>query len=70
MNEMISYLQQSLGMWSSVAIVVGFSFLVIGMDEYIIKQWRIKHWEDLAAKGDVEKIELLRMAKAAHVVDE
>jgi hypothetical protein len=57
-------------MWSSTAIVVGFSFIVIGMDEFIIKQWRIKHWEKLAAAGDPEKIELLRMAKAAHVVDE
>jgi len=59
-----------LGMWSSVIIVIGFSFIVIAMDEYIIKSWRQRHWEKLAAAGDPEKIELLRMAKAAHVVDE
>jgi hypothetical protein len=59
-----------LGMWSSTIIVVVFSFIVIGMDEYIIKTWRQKHWEKLAAAGDPEKIELLRMAKSAHVVDE
>jgi hypothetical protein len=59
-----------LNMESSVIIVVAFSFLVIGMDEYIIKGWRQRHWEKLAAAGDPEKIELLRMAKSAHVVDE
>ena len=59
-----------LNMTSSAIIVVGFSFLVVFMDEYIIKSWRQKHWEKLAASGDVEKIELLRMAKSAHVVDE
>jgi len=59
-----------LGMWSSIIIVIGFSFVVIGVDEYIVKSWRQKHWEKLAAAGDPEKIELLRMAKAAHVVDE
>jgi len=59
-----------LDMTSSTIIVVGFSFIVIAMDEYVIKAWRQKHWEKLAAAGDKEKIELLRMAKAAHVVDE
>ena len=59
-----------LDMISSTIIVVGFSFIVIGMDEYIVKPWRIRHWEKLAAAGDPEKIELLRMAKSAHVVDE
>lgn len=57
-------------MLSSVITVVAFSFIVIGLDEYVIKPWRQKHWEKLAASGDQEKIELLRMAKAAHVVDE
>jgi hypothetical protein len=70
LSEVIHYLQHSLNMWSSAAIVLGFSFLVIGMDEFVIKQWRIRHWEKLAASGDVEKLELLRMAKAAHVVEE
>jgi hypothetical protein len=59
-----------LDMWSSAIIVTLFSFVVIGMDEYIIKSWRQKHWEKLAAAGDPEKIELLRLAKSAHVVDE
>ena len=59
-----------LDMWSSTVIVVIFSFIVIGMDEYIVKPWREKHWEKLAAAGDVEKIELLRMARSAKVVDE
>jgi hypothetical protein len=70
MDSLLHYLQHELGMWSSTAIVVVFSFIVIGMDEFIIKQWRQKHWEKLAASGDQEKIELLRLAKAAHVVDE
>ena len=61
---------QHLDMVNSAIIVVGFSFIVVAMDEFIIKQWRQKHWEKLAAAGDKEKIELLRMAKAAHVVDE
>jgi hypothetical protein len=59
-----------LNMWNSTIIVVAFSFIVIGMDEYIIKPWREKHWEKLAAAGDTEKIELLRMARSAKVVDE
>jgi len=69
-HNVISYLQHSLNMVSSGIIVLAFSFIVIGMDEYVIKSWRQKHWEKLAASGDQEKIELLRMAKAAHVVDE
>jgi hypothetical protein len=69
-HSVVEYLQHSLNMTNSVVIVLGFSFIVIGLDEYVIKQWRIRHWEKLAASGDVEKIELLRMAKAAHVVDE
>lgn len=59
-----------LDMWSSTIIVTAFSFIVVGMDEYIVKPWREKHWEKLAAAGDPEKIELLRLAKSAKVVDE
>ncbi|MFN2376909.1 MAG: hypothetical protein ABR538_10250 [Candidatus Binatia bacterium] len=59
-----------LDMWSSTIIVAVFSFVVIGLDEYVIKAWRLKHWEKLAASGDQEKIELLRLAKSAHPVDE
>jgi len=59
-----------LNMTNSGIIVLVFSLIVVAMDEYIIKQWRQKHWEKLAAAGDKEKIELLAAAKAAHVVDE
>lgn len=59
-----------LDMTSSTIIVLAFSFIVIGLDEWVIKAWRIKHWEKLAAAGDPEKIELLALAKNAHPVDE
>jgi hypothetical protein len=70
MGDVIFWMQHNLNMWNSTIIVVGFSFVVIAMDEYVIKPWRQKHWEKLAASGDQEKIDLLRMAKSAHVVDE
>jgi hypothetical protein len=59
-----------LNIWNSIAIVLGFSFLVIGLDEYVAKPWRQKHWEKRAASGDKEAQELLRIARSAHVVDE
>ena len=59
-----------LGMWSSVSICLGFSFLVIFLDEYVVKPWRHKRWERLAASGDAQAQELLRMAKSAKVYDE
>jgi hypothetical protein len=59
-----------LNMVSSAVIVFGFSIFVILLDEWVIKAWRVKHWEKLAAAGDQEKIELLRIAKSAHAVDE
>lgn len=59
-----------LDMFSSTVIVTVFSFVVVAMDEYLIKPMRIRHWEKLAAAGDPEKIELLRIAKSANVVDE
>ncbi|MBI1817899.1 MAG: hypothetical protein HYR72_23220 [Deltaproteobacteria bacterium] len=59
-----------LGMWSSVIIVVGFSFLVIFLDEYVVKPWRERLWERRAASGDKESQELIRVAKSAKVVDE
>lgn len=61
---------EHLDMVNSTVIVVAFSFFVVGLDEFVVKQWRQKHWEKLAAAGDKEKIELLAAAKAAHVVDE
>jgi hypothetical protein len=59
-----------LGMWSSIIIVTAFSFLVIGLDEYVVKPWRERKWERLAASGDKEAQELLRLAKSAKVSEE
>jgi hypothetical protein len=59
-----------LNLWNSVAIVIGFSFVVIGLDEYVLKPMRHRHWERQAARGDKEKQELLQVARSAHVVDE
>ena len=59
-----------LNMWNSIAIVLGFSFLVIFLDEYIVKPWRTKRWEKAAASGDIKKQELLKLARSAKVVDE
>ena len=56
-----------LGMWSSITIVVGFSFFVIFLDEYVLKPWRKRKWERLAASGDKEAQEMLRIAKSAKV---
>jgi hypothetical protein len=57
-------------MYNSAAIVLGFSFLVVGLDEYVAKPWRKRRWEKRAASGDKEAQELLRIARSAHVVDE
>lgn len=59
-----------LGMWSSIIIVTGFSFLVIALDEYVVKPWREKKWERLAASGDKEAQDLIRLAKSAVVSEE
>lgn len=59
-----------LDLWSSAAIVVGFSFFVILLDEYVVKPWRTRRWERLAEAGDEEAQELLRLAASANVVDE
>ena len=50
-----------LGMWSSIIIVTAFSFLVIVLDGYVVKPWREKKWERLAASGDKKAQELLRI---------
>jgi hypothetical protein len=60
----------TLGMWNSMAIVVGFSILVVVLDEYVVKPWRHKKWERKAASGDKEAQELLRMARSAKVDEE
>jgi hypothetical protein len=59
-----------LGMWSSIIIVTAFSFLVIGLDEYVVKPWRERKWQRLADSGDKEAQELLRLAKSAKVSEE
>ena len=59
-----------LGMWSSVSIMLGFSFFVIALDEYVVKPWREKKWERLAASGDKDAQDLLRLAKSAKVSEE
>jgi len=59
-----------LNMWNSIAIVLGFSFLVVVLDEYVVKPWRHKKWERKAASGDKEAQELLRMARSAKVDEE
>jgi hypothetical protein len=66
----LDYWVDSLNFWNSIAIVVGFSFLVIFADEWVLKPYREKRWERQAASGDKEKAELLRLARSAKVVDE
>jgi len=60
----------TLDMWSSSAIVIGFSILVVVLDEYVVKPYRERHWEKKAAAGDPEARELLRIAASAKVIDE
>ena len=59
-----------LGLYSSMAIVIGFSFLVIGLDEWVAKHWRHRHWEARAKSGDKEAEELLALARSARVSEE
>ena len=59
-----------LGLYNSIAIVLGFSFLVVALDEWVAKPWRQRRWEARAASGDREAQELLRIARSAHVIDE
>ena len=59
-----------LGLYNSIAIVIGFSLFVVALDEYVAKPWRHKNWERRAAAGDREAQELLRITRSAKVVDE
>ena len=59
-----------LDLYNSIAIVLGFSFVVVLLDEYVVKPWRHKKWERKAASGDKEAAELLRMARSAKVSEE
>jgi hypothetical protein len=59
-----------LGIWSSTAIVVGFSLLVVALDEWVAKPWRSRRWEQRAASGDKQAAEFLRIAKQAKVTED
>ena len=59
-----------LNMYNSIAIVLGFSFVVIFLDEYVVKPWRHRKWERKAASGDKEAQRLLEMARSAKVFEE
>ena len=59
-----------LGLYDSIAIVVGFSILVVLLDEFVAKPWRTRRWEQRAASGDKEAQDLLRIAKSAKVMEE
>jgi len=59
-----------LGLYNSIAIVLGFSLLVIALDEYVAKPWRHKRWQQRADSGDQEAIELLKIARSAKVSEE
>ncbi len=59
-----------LNMYNSIAIVLGFSILVVFLDEYVVKPLRHKKWEREAASGDKRAQELLKMARSAKVSDE
>jgi len=59
-----------LNMYNSIAIVLGFSFVVVFLDEYIVKPWRHRKWERKAASGDKDAERLLNMARSAKVSDE
>jgi len=67
---MLNTLQLDLGLWSSMIIVLGFSFFVVALDEFVMKSWRHRRWEKRAAAGDKEAQELLNIARSAKVVDE
>lgn len=59
-----------LNMYNSIAIMLGFSLLVVFLDEYVVRRWREKKWEREAASGDKRAQELLKMARSAKVSDE
>ena len=69
-TDAFEWFRSGLGMWSSIIIVTGFSFFVIFLDEYVAKPWRTRKWERLAASGDKEAQELLRIARSAQVSEE
>ena len=67
MSELFEALRGWLNLWNSSAIILGFSFLVVGLDEWVAKPMRSRRLEMRAAAGDKEAQELLRIARSAHV---
>ena len=59
-----------LNLYSTVAIVLGFSLLVVFLDEVVVRRWREKKWEREAASGDKRAQELLKMARSAKIKEE
>ena len=57
-------------LWQSVTIVLGFSFLIVVLDEYAMRPSHEKRWEKRAASGDVYKQEPSRVARSAKAVEE
>jgi len=56
-----------LDLYTSAGIIVGFSLLIVILDEFVAKPWREKKWKKQAANGDPEAQELLRIASSAMV---
>jgi len=59
-----------LNLWTSIGIMVGWSLMIVALDELVMKRWREKMWEKRAARGDPEARELLRIAGSAKVYEE
>jgi hypothetical protein len=59
-----------LNLYSTIGIVLGFSLLVVFLDEVVVRRWREKKWERQAASGDERARELLKMARSAKVSEE
>ena len=59
-----------LNLWTSAGIMIGFSLLIVVLDEFVARPWRDKKWEKRAASGDPEAKELLRIAASAKVYEE
>ena len=59
-----------LNLWTSAGIMIGFSLLIVVLDEFVARPWREKKWEKRAARGDPEAKELLRIAGSAKVYEE
>lgn len=59
-----------LNLYTSVGIMLVWSFAIILVDELVMRRWRERKWERKAARGDAEARELLRIAGSAKVYDE